>query len=328
MLPRKGRDDTGYRAALLYREMPSSAYNALVILGPTASGKTTLGVELARAHRGEIVSADSRQVYRGLDVGSGKDLAEYGRDGKQVPYHLIDIVDLDSEFNVFEYQKRFFEAFEDVQTRGVLPVVVGGTGLYLEAVLKGYALIEVPEDTSLRAELDALSDRALVERLVRLKSELHNTSDTIDRPRVVRAIEIAEYERSHSAPSVPEVHALILGLKWARPELHKRISERLKQRLEQGLVEEVETLLDSGVSHERLHALGLEFRYVDALLRGEIKNRNDLYQKLRGAIINFAKRQETWFRRMERKGAVIHWIRGGDIESALALCQSELPPVP
>lgn len=303
--------------------MPSSTYNALVVLGPTASGKTTLGIQLARAHGGEIVSADSRQVYRGLDIGSGKDLAEYTVDGVPVPYHLIDIAELDSEFNVFEFQKLFFKIFEQLLAKPALPVVVGGTGLYLEAVLKGYALVEVPDNASLRAELDALSDVALVERLAAAKSDLHNTSDTTDRSRMVRAIEIAEYRQSHAPPPSPEVRALILGLKWPRAELHERIGLRLKQRLKHGLVEEVEMLLKSGISHERLHALGLEFRYVDALLQGEIKNKNDLYQKLRGAIINFAKRQETWFRRMERNGAVIHWIEGNNTDAAVALCEKE-----
>lgn len=305
--------------------MPSPTYNALVILGPTASGKTTLGIKLARAHGGEIISADSRQVYRGLDIGSGKDLAEYTQDDNHIPYHLIDVVDLDCEFNVFEFQKRFFEIFDQLQAKRALPVVVGGTGLYLEAVLKGYSLVEVPENASLRAELDSLADEVLIERLVAMKSKLHNTSDTVDRTRMVRAIEIAEYERGREPAPAPEVRALILGLQWPRPELHKRIALRLKQRLDNGLVDEVEALLESGVSHEKLHSLGLEFRYVDALLRGEIRNKNDLFQKLRGAIINFAKRQETWFRRMERNGAVIHWIAGDDTDAAVALCQKEFP---
>lgn len=294
-------------------------YNTLVVLGPTASGKTTLGVQLAAAYGGEIISADSRQVYRGLDVGAGKDLDEYVVDGRAIAYHLIDIVDLDTEFSVFDYQQRFYACFEELQRRNVLPVVVGGTGLYLEAALQGYRMVAAPEDAELRAELSALSDATLVARLRALKPDLHNITDTADRERTIRAIEIAEHTRRHLPSPAPDVRPLIFGTRWPREELHRRIDKRLRERLDAGLIEEVERLLDAGVSPDRLCSLGLEYRFVTDFLEGRIKNRNDLRQKLRVAINNFAKRQETWFRRMERNGMPIRWIDQADFEQARAV---------
>jgi tRNA dimethylallyltransferase len=297
--------------------MTHTSPNLLVILGPTASGKTALGVALARALGGEIVSADSRQVYRGLNIGAGKDLAEYGAGGSPVPYHLIDIVGLDQEFNVFEYQKRFFEVFVELNERRVLPVLVGGTGLYLEAVLKGYRMGAVPEDTTLRKDLCALSDAALADRLKVLRPEQHNTTDLTERERLVRAIEIAEYSRTHAPEPTPEVRALVLGTRWPREELHERIRARLHERLGQGLIEEVKSLHEGGVPWEKLEFLGLEYRFVAHYLRGEL-SRNDMTQKLCSAISQFAKRQETWFRRMERHGVMIHWVERADPSAALA----------
>jgi len=299
--------------------MSSQYDNSLVILGPTASGKTGLGVHLARAFDGEILSADSRQVYRGLDIGSGKDLHEYSTGGKTVHYHLIDIVGLEAEFNVFSYQRAFHEAFEDVTCRGKLPVVVGGTGLYLEAVLTGYRMVEAPEDTDLRERLSELGDEELVETLRELRSDLHNVTDTTDRDRTIRAIEIASYSKDHPPEPAPEIRPLILGIRWKRQTLREWIAARLKQRLDAGLVEEVEGLHSQGVSWERMDLLGLEYRHVSRFLKGEIENRNDLFQKLNGAIAQFAKRQETWFRRMERNGTEIHWIDNADFETALGV---------
>ncbi len=297
----------------------------LVVLGPTASGKTRLGVRLAHALGGEVVSADSRQVYRGLSIGAGKDLEEYRVNGVPVPYHLIDIVDLDDEFSVFDYQKRFFEVFEAVMARGALPVVVGGTGLYIEAVLKGYQMVEVPEDRDLRAELASLSHEALVARLRALKDRLHNVTDLRDRDRLVRAIEIAAFSKGRAAEQTPALRPLILGTKWPRAELRARIRERLKDRLENGMIEEVEGLVAQGVSWEKLHFLGLEYRYIAAFLEGKIRNRNDLLQKLCGAISRFAKRQESWFRRMERDGMVIRWVDRADFAAATRIVQSTFP---
>ena len=296
--------------------MTSQRHNTLVVLGPTASGKTALGVQLAAAYNGEIISADSRQVYRGLDIGAGKDLDEYVLDGRAIPYHLIDIVDLDTEFSVFDYQQRFYACFEELQRRNTLPIVVGGTGLYLEAALQGYRMVAAPEDAELRAQLSALSDDALIARLRALKPGLHNITDTADRERTIRAIEIAEYTRRHPPPPAPDIRPLILGTRWPRDELHRRIDPRLRELLDTGLIEEVQRLLDAGIPPERLRNLGLEYRYVTDFLDGTIKSKNDLRQKLRAAIINFAKRQQTWFRRMERNGAVIHWIDRADHDAA------------
>jgi tRNA dimethylallyltransferase len=281
--------------------------NLLVILGPTASGKTRLGVAAARLLGGEIVSADSRQVFRRMDLGTGKDLAEYG----EVPCHLIDILEPGSEFNVFAFQRRFFEAFAEIGARGRLPVLVGGTGLYLDAILKGYRLVEVPENPALRAELDGLSPQELAERLQRLRPKQHNTTDLTDRERLVRAIEIAEGEAAAGAklPPLPELRPAVFGLRWERAELRRRITARLKERLAQGLIEEVARLHAGGVSWERLEFYGLEYRFVARHLKGEL-SRDDMFQQLESAIHDFAKRQETWFRRMERQGIEIHWLEG------------------
>ena len=296
--------------------MTPPPYNTLVVLGPTASGKTALGVQLAAAYNGEIISADSRQVYRGLDSGAGKDLDEYVIDGRAIPYHLIDIADLDTEFSVFDYQQHFYACFEDLRRRNVLPVVVGGTGLYLEAALQGYRMVAAPENAELRAQLSDLPDKAIIARLRALKPDLHNITDTVDRERTIRAIQIAEYTRRHPPPPAPDIRPLILGTRWPREELHRRIDARLRARLDTGLIEEVQGLLDAGVSPERLRNLGLEYRYVTDFLEGCIKNRNDLRQKLAAAIANFAKRQLTWFRRMERNGAIIHWVDRANSDAA------------
>lgn len=304
--------------------LKESDTNCLVVLGPTASGKTRLGARLAHALGGEVVSADSRQVYRGLDIGAGKDLEEYRVDGHEVPYHLINIADLDEECSVYAYQQRCFETIEALWAREALPVIVGGTGMYLEAVLKGYRMVEAPENPALRAELADKSRETLVARLQALKPALHNTTDVSDRERTIRAIEIAEAERDAKPAPSPDIRALVLGTRWPRAELHARISERLKARMEQGLIEEVKGLMEAGVAAERLRLLGLEYRFVTDYLEGAIKNRNDLFQKLNAAIRNFAKRQETWFRRMERNGFEIHWIERAAFEPAIALAREAL----
>ena len=291
--------------------------NMLVVLGPTASGKTTLGVHLASAFAGEILSADSRQVYRGLDIGAGKDLQEYVIDGEVVPYHLIDIVGLEKEFNVFAYQHAFFDTFEKVAARGKLPVVVGGTGLYLEAVLKGYVLVETPENPALRTELTSVSTVELAVRLQAVKPTLHNTTDMIDRERTIRAIEISEYETEDGPGPAPKIEPLILGVRWSRALLRARIATRLKDRLKAGLIDEVEELHRQGISWERLELLGLEYRFLAEYIQGLIKNENDLFQKLNAAIARFAKRQETWFRRMERNGTQIHWVDEAQLDVAV-----------
>ncbi len=283
--------------------------NLIVILGATATGKTSVAVEVAKRFDGEIISADSRQVFRGMDIGTGKDLDEYG----SVPHHLIDIADPGEEYNVFRFQRGFFEAFEDIQ-----PIGCGGTGMYLEAVLKGYRLIEVPQNPALRDELEPLGNDELARRLTELKPVQHNTSDLIERPRLVRAIEIAMGEAAAGDPEpLPEVRPMVFGLRWPREEMRRRITRRLKQRLNQGMVEETERLLATGVEHGSLEFYGLEYRFLSRMLRGEL-SREEMFKQLNTAIHKFAKRQETWFRRMEKRGTKIHWVDGaGDPSAAI-----------
>jgi tRNA dimethylallyltransferase len=279
--------------------------NLLVILGPTASGKTRLGVAAAQHFAGEIISADSRQVFRGMDIGTGKDLAEYG----DIPYHLIDIADAGGEFSVFDFQQHFVTAFKDIQSRGRLPMLVGGTGLYLDAALRRYQLVKVPENPALRAELAELELTALQQRLLQVRPEQHNTSDLQDRERLVRAIEIATGERDTAPLPLPAIEPLVFGVRWDRPVLRQRITERLKQRLAEGMIEEVLHLHESGIPYANLEYYGLEYRLIAQHLQGQL-NRNDMFQKLNSAIHQFAKRQETWFRRMQKQGVVIHWLNG------------------
>jgi tRNA dimethylallyltransferase len=299
--------------------MQGNEWNLLVVLGPTAGGKTRLGVTLARALNGEIISADSRQVYRELNIGAGKDLEEYGSGAQAVPHHLIDAASLDEEFSVFDFQHQFYTAVEEVRGRGRLPLLVGGTGMYIDAVVRGYRLVKAPRNEALRAELAPMSLEALRERLLRIKPRLHNVTDLEDRERIVRAIEIAVHEPNHEAPPAPDVRPFLLGVQWPRHELRKRIGVRLRERMNAGLVEEVEELLASGVDAQRLYALGLEYRYVVDYLEGRVRNRNDLIQKLHSAINQFARKQEAWFRRMERQGNKIHWIDRGDVQEAMRM---------
>jgi len=282
-------------------------FNLLTILGPTASGKTRLAVALASELDGEIISADSRQVFRGMNIGSGKDLHEYG----DVPYHLIDILEPGTEFSVFAFQRLFREAFEDTAHRGRLPILCGGTGLYLDAVLRGYRMLEVPEDPLLRSELEGCDVDELAALLRELKPEQHNTSDLLERSRTIRAIEIARFEKGHAGQGqrLPEIRSLTLGIRWERSELRKRITERLRLRLDCGMIDEVQRLHDGGVAWERLDYYGLEYRYIGAFLQGKL-NRNDMFQRLNSAIHDFAKRQENWFKKMERNGVEISWLDG------------------
>ena len=294
--------------------------NLLVLLGPTASGKTHLAVQAARQLDGEIISADSRQVYRGLDIGSGKDLEEYG----STPYHLIDIADPGYEFSLFDFAQTFSHAFSEIKSRNRLPILCGGTGLYLDAVLQGYELVKVGENKVLRQELEPLPLSSLQKRLQSLRPDQHNSTDLEDRSRLIRAIEISVGQELATARplELPDLNPIIFGLRWPRELLRKRITQRLRQRLEQGMIEEVEGLHKAGVSWETLDFYGLEYRFISQYLQGQL-NRNDLFQKLNSAIHQFAKRQETWFRRMERQGVVIHWLEGDadPVAEMLAACQ-------
>lgn len=285
--------------------MNSQPIDLIVILGATAGGKTSLAVEAAQRLNGEIISADSRQVYRGMDLGTGKDLSEYG----DTPYHLIDIAEPGTEFNVFSFQKLCFDAILNIHSRHKLPIICGGTGLYLDAVLQGYRLIHVPENPALREELSSLTDAQLQERLIKLKPSQHNQTDLNERERLIRAIEIALGEQLSDEPPLPSLNPVVFGLRWPRPLLRKRIALRLRQRLDEGMIDEVANLHESGVPWECLEFYGLEYRFIAQHLQGELSF-NDMKQKLQSAICQFAKRQETWFRRMERKGTKIIWLDG------------------
>ncbi len=280
--------------------------DVLVILGGTAGGKTALAVQAARRLNAEIISADSRQVYRGMDLGTGKDLAEYG----DIPYHLIDIAAAGTEYNVFNFQRDCFAAIEEISARGNLPLICGGTAMYLDSVLRGYRLVEVPENPQLRLELSRLTDDQLRERLTELKPLQPNRTDLDDRDRLERALEIALGESScRDLPPLPEIKPLVFGLRWPREIQRQRIALRLQQRFDEGMIDEVQRLHDDGVAWEKLEFYGLEYRLIAQHLQGRL-TRNDMVQKLRSAICLFAKRQENFFRRMEKQGVEIHWLDG------------------
>lgn len=282
----------------------------LTILGPTASGKTRLAALVAANINGEIISADSRQVYRGMNLGTGKDYEDYLVDGKQIPYHLTDILDPGDAYNVYRYKQDFFRVHKDITSRGKTPVICGGTGMYIEAVLAGYSLAQAPEDATLREFLKNKSQKELVDYLASLRP-LHNTTDTLDRERSIRAIEVATYEAEHRAGNqeYPKLNPLIIGIAYERKTLRERITQRLTDRFEHGMLEEVEGLIKQGISPEKLDYYGLEYRYLSQLILGKITF-DEMFSLLNTAIHQFAKRQMTWFRRMERKGFQIHWLHG------------------
>jgi tRNA dimethylallyltransferase len=318
-------------------------YNILAILGPTASGKTTLAAYLAYRLNGEVISADSRQVYRGMDIGTGKDMADYWVEGKQVPVHLTDIADAGTQYNVFEYQRDFLTVLENLRQRGKFPVLCGGSGLYLEAVLKNYTLIQVPVNVKLRSDLAGKSLSELTDILKSYSTKLHNITDIVNEKRAIRAIEIADCQQKerrseigdqipitndqlpitnnqsntdhripitdYKLPVIPDLKPLIVGIKFDLESRRERITRRLQQRLNEGMVEEVKSLLDSGIPPEGLIYYGLEYKFITLYLTGGLTY-SDMVEKLNIAIHQFAKRQMTWFRRMERQGAIIHWLEG------------------
>ncbi|MBR3616837.1 MAG: tRNA (adenosine(37)-N6)-dimethylallyltransferase MiaA [Bacteroidaceae bacterium] len=290
-------------------EQRKEKYDILAVVGPTACGKTSLAVDLALSIDGaEIISADSRQVYRGMDIGTGKDIAEYTRDGVTVPSHLIDIVDAGEKYNLFEFQRDFLVAYEDMKARGSFPIMCGGSGLYVESVLKGYRLLPVPENPVLRAELEEKSLEELTAILATYK-QLHNNTDTDSKKRAIRAIEIEEYYLSCPVEerSFPRLNALVVGMSVDREIRRERISRRLRERLEQGMVDEVRGLLDSGVTSEQLVYYGLEYKFLTLYLTGAMEY-DEMVRALEIAIHQFAKRQMTWFRGMEKRGVPIRWV--------------------
>lgn len=284
------------------------SYNLVTILGPTACGKTTLAVALADRLSTAVISADSRQVYRSMDLGTGKDLDEYMYEGRNVPYHLIDIVDAGYKYNVFEYQRDFLNIFERLRSTGQLPVMCGGTGMYLESVLRGYRLVEVPENKPLRESLEGKSIEELTAILQSYK-QLHNTTDVDTCKRAIRAIEIEEYYRTSEANvrDFPQINSLTIGLDVSRELRRERITHRLHERLQQGMVDEVRNILASGVAPEDLIYYGLEYKYLTMYVIGELTY-DEMVSQLEIAIHQFAKRQMTYFRGMERRGVPIHWI--------------------
>lgn len=298
----------------------------ITILGPTASGKTNLAAALTShingmdssmwggdTHGAEIISADSRQVYRGMDIGTGKDLEDYTVGGKLIPYHLIDICDAGTKYNLFQYQQDFYDAYQDITHRGVLPILCGGTGLYIESVLKGYHLSPVPQNPALRSSLEGKTLEELTDMLVDLKakngSNMHNRTDVDTAQRAIRAIEIETYNLEHPMPEreLPAVDSLVIGVSIDRDARRDKITRRLKQRLENGMVEEIKGLLDRGIPAENLLYYGLEYKFVTEYVIGKTSY-EEMLRGLEIAIHQFAKRQMTWFRGMERRGFTIHWI--------------------
>lgn len=283
-------------------------YDLITILGPTASGKTPLAAALAYKLDTEIISADSRQIYCRMDLGTGKDLADYIVDGYQVPYHLIDIVEPGYKYNVFEYQRDFLDAYNKVKAKAKLPILCGGTGMYLESVLKGYKLLPVPENPELRASLTDKSLDELTEILSSYKA-LHNSTDVDTVKRAIRAIEIEEYYKRQPAQyrEFPRINSLIIGVDIDRELRREKISCRLRQRLNEGMVDEVKDLINIGIAPEDLIYYGLEYKYLTLYAIGELSY-EEMFRQLETAIHQFAKRQMTWFRGMERRGFTIHWL--------------------
>lgn len=285
-----------------------TGYDMLTVLGPTASGKTPFAARLAHRLKGEILSADSRQIYRRMDLGTGKDLADYVVEGETVPYHLIDIAEPGYRYNLFEYQRDFLSAYQSICNRGNFPILCGGTGLYIESVLRGYRMTPVPENPTLREKLAGCSLEELT-RILQTYKRLHNTTDVDTPKRAIRAIEIQEYYQTHPVEerSFPGIRSLIVGLQIDRDARRNKISKRLKDRLNEGMVDEVRALLDEGIPAEDLLYYGLEYRYLTLYATGQLSY-EEMFSQLEIAIHQFAKRQMTWFRGMERRGFSIHWI--------------------
>lgn len=298
----------------------------ITILGPTAAGKTKLAVKLASIIGGEIISADSRQVYRGMNLGTGKDLDDFIVYDKQIPYHLIDLHDPGYEYNIFEFQNDFKNAHNVIEKRGNIPIMCGGSGMYLDSILRAYQMKEAPFNDKLREDLEGLSHKMLIDRL-KAVSPLHNTTDVNITERLIRAIEIAEAENSNKVlfDYIKVLRTINFGIFFERKQIRERITERLHKRLEEGMIDEVKNLLEEGFTEDQLTFYGLEYKYLTMCVVGKI-SWDEMFDKLNIAIHQFAKRQMTWFRRMEKKGVHINWIDGNlSTEESLSLILQKLP---
>ena len=295
-------------------------FNLITLLGPTASGKTKLASIISEKFNCEIISADSRQVYRKMDIGTGKDLEDFK--SRNINYHLIDIVEPDEEYNLFRFQNDFYSSFEKIKSRNKIPLLVGGTGMYLSAILQNYQLPDADHSTAEYDQLNSLSDEELKKILLKVKPKLHNVTDLKDKERIIRAIIIERAVKSDKH-SRSKINSLTLGTDLSRELIKKKITERLEHRLNSGMIAEVKNLLESGLSQKKLDYLGLEYRYISRYVVGEI-NYNDMFQKLNSAIYNFAKRQMTWFRKMEREGVEIFWFNPFEVDSILSFIKSKM----
>ena len=296
-------------------------YDIITILGPTASGKTSFAANLATNLNAEIISGDSRQVYRGMDIGTGKDLKDYIVGQRMIPYHLIDIVDAGYEYNIFEYQKDFYKVFNEIKDRRKIPILCGGSGMYIESILNGYKLIQVPQNKVLRDEFEKTKTEKLV-KILSSYGSLHNISDTSDRKRLIRAIEIQQFNKTNKdiQTKLPAIKSIIFGIDLERDEVRNRITKRLKTRLQEGMIEEVKELMRKGLSSEQIKFYGLEYKFLTSYIMDEFSY-DEMFRQLNTAIHQFAKRQMTWFRRMEKKGFNINWIDGKlNLETKINKC--------
>jgi len=295
--------------------------NLITILGPTATGKTRLAAKLAQRYKGEIISADSRQVYIGMDIGTGKDYNDYAINNTKINYHLIDIVRPDQEFNLFMFKELFAKTFSDIISRNKLPFLVGGTGLYISSIIQNYDLKKADFNSSRINELEQMEIEDLRNLLLKLNSQIHYKRDLFSKERVIKTILVAEAKEG--LKYFPKINSLVLGVNMNRDEIKKRITERLKKRLDEGMVDEVKRLLESGITFERLASFGLEYKFISMHLQGKL-NFDEMFKKLNTAIHQFAKRQMTWFRKMEREGVKIEWLNGADFDTACGIIDGSL----
>jgi tRNA dimethylallyltransferase len=296
-------------------------YNLITILGPTAVGKTKLSAQLSNKFNGEIISADSRQVYKGMDIGTGKDIDDYTIDGSQVPLHLIDVISPLDEFDLYKFTKLFHSSFEAISLKEKTPFLVGGTGLYLHSILTNYNLANVDFNCARAEELKVMKEEDLKKIIMAINPNHHNTTDLTNKERMIKAILVVE-SATENKNNLTQINSLNIGVSLDREEIKLRITKRLKERLENGMIEEVERLISEGITHDKLHFFGLEYKYVSLYLQNQL-NYNDMYQKLNSAIHNFAKRQMTWFRKMEREGTRIKWIEGPDFNEASKIIEKD-----